>query len=117
MKKMRIWGLCLILCILSFLGGTFISKKKMINQRQMRCETYLSFAFDKIEEHKKKAQEVIAKGLASNIYTAYELCDHSQAKSILHDCWNQFIHDESISKEDLEKVENQLSIVLEMMNQ
>ena len=83
-----IFGLCL-----SFIGGKYYSDRQNINAKNQRCNTYISFAIDNIEELKSNDEEDILRNIISDIYAAREYTTNNELYLALYELWNALVFD------------------------
>lgn len=89
-QKMWIAIVLILLVIASFCAGRYLTEQKHESARTERCQTLILFAIDKAENG-DLADEGTMKALISNVYAAYQFCDHSISANQLHDLWNYLI--------------------------
>lgn len=109
-------GACLIISmVISYIVGNQMKEQEMRRNRSQQCNTLISFAIDKAENHDLADQDIM-EALISNVYAAYQFCDDSVAASQLHELWNGLIFegDSFTGKEDVlvERLQN----IAEMIN-
>ncbi len=102
MKTKRYILICIIvgIVIASFFMGRYTKQQEYLNSRKERCEVFISFALDKVENQDISDQNMM-EAIISNVYAAYELCDDSVIKNQLHDLWNYIIFEEENYKDIL----------------
>jgi len=106
----------IIVAAASFLAGMHIQEQKHTDSRQQRCHTLILFAIDKVENNDLSDADMM-ESLVSNVYAAYELCDHSIVSAQLHELWNTLIFEGEIyiGKEDA--LATQLRSLLELLQE
>lgn len=106
MKKIVSALIVIVLIITSFFAGSYVKEKEYLSERYNRCNTFISFAIDKVENGDLTDSDTI-EALISNIYAAYEFCDDPISKNQLHDLWNYMIfeYDNTQSGKDILSVE------------
>lgn len=92
--KPRSKGIVLLL-VLVLMGVSFFAGRSAANQahreeRQQRCQTYLSWAIQKAKTEELQQQSTM-EALLSNLYAAYGVCDDPALAAQLHRLWNQLI--------------------------
>ena len=75
----------------SFWAGSCWEKEKLDDSRTQRCVRLLSFAIDKVENH-KLSDDGVREALISNLYAAQEFCDDVALHAQLNDLWNTLIY-------------------------
>ena len=79
MKRLTkiVLGTCLIiLMVISYIVGSQMKEHEMRRNRSQQCNTLISFAIDKAENHDLANQDIM-EALISNVYAAYQFCDDS----------------------------------------
>lgn len=112
MKRLTkiVLGACLIISmVISYIVGNQMKEHEMRRNRLQQCNTLISFAIDKAENHDLADQDIM-EALISNVYAAYQFCDDSAAAAQLHELWNGLIFegDSFTGKEDVlvERLQN-----------
>lgn len=82
----------------SFFAGKSAAQAENTAARSGRCSTLIGFAIDKAENG-DLADQGATRALISNVYAAYQFCDHLAVENQLHDLWNFLIFE---SDENLE---------------
>lgn len=70
-----------------------VQEKESAAMRKQQCQSFLSFALDKVE-HQDLSEREIREGLISNVYAASWSCDSPALAKQLHDLWNALIFEE-----------------------
>ena len=118
MKKTVSAIIIIVLIIASFFVGSYVKEKEYLSERYNKCNTFISFAIDKVENGDLTDSDII-EALISNIYAAYEFCDEPISKNQLHDLWNYMIfeYDYNQSGKDVLSVElNSISDAIKSRN-
>ena len=104
----------IVLIVASFFTGSHMKEQAYSNGRIQRCSTLVSFAIDKAE-NEDIADPDMMEALISNVYAAYQFCDHPKLAEQLHDLWNTLIFegDYYIGREDV--LVNQLRSISEIL--
>ena len=93
MKKIFMSVVAVVACCVSFAAGNTVCRQNMIESRNRKCNTLISFAVDKLDTLKNEYDSDVMEAVISNIYAAYEYCDEAEMKYALHNLWNALIFD------------------------
>ena len=101
-KKIMVGILLIVLVVASFFVGRRIAEQEYRRGMDQRCNTFISFAIDKIEKEGLTDQDTM-EALISNIYAAYHSCTDPDLADQLHELWNTLIFREEsyIGREDV----------------
>lgn len=93
MRKVFTSVVAVVACCLSFAVGNTVFRQNMLESKNRKCNTLISFAVDKLDTLKNEYDSDIMEAVISNVYAAYEYCDEEEMKYALHDLWNTLIFD------------------------
>ena len=86
----------------AFFAGSYIKEQEYTKSREQRCQRFMLFAIDKVENY-DLSESGVREALISDLYVAHELCDNPELDAQLNNLWNNLIYrsDEYIGREDI----------------
>lgn len=90
-----------------------VQEKESAAMRKQQCQSFLSFALDKVE-HQDLSEREIREGLISNVYAASWSCDSPALAKQLHDLWNALIFEAGCAA-NTEQLATELNTILDAL--
>lgn len=90
-----------------------VQEKESAAMRNQQCQSFLSFALDKVE-HQDLSEREIREALISNVYAASWFCDSPALAQQLHDLWNALIFEEGCAT-NTEQLATELNTILDAL--
>lgn len=120
MKKRRKLVLVVVFLaavLLAFAAGGAVQgsvqEKESAAMRNQQCQSFLSFALDKVE-HQDLSERENREALISNVYAASWSCDSPALAKQLHDLWNALIFEEGCAT-NTEQLATELNTILDAL--
>ena len=102
-KKVFISMMLIVIIVASFFTGKYVTQVENTHTRNGRCSTLIGFAIDKAENG-DLADQGTMETLISNVYAAYQFCDHTTVANQLHDLWNFLIFESDGNVENVKEI-------------
>lgn len=99
--------------LLAFAAGGAVQEKESAAMRNQQCQSFLSFALDKVE-HQDLSERENREALISNVYAASWSCDSPALAKQLHDLWNALIFEEGCAT-NTEQLATELNTILDAL--
>lgn len=90
-----------------------VQEKESAAMRNQQCQSFLSFALDKVE-HQDLSERENREALISNVYAASWSCDSPALAKQLHDLWNALIFEEGCAT-NTEQLATELNTILDAL--
>ena len=102
-KKVIISIMLIGAIVISFFAGRYVTQEENTNTRKEQCSTLIGYAIDKTENG-DLADQGTMRALISNVYAAYQFCDHAVVANQLHDLWNFLIFESDGNVENAKEI-------------
>ncbi len=116
-KKIVLVVVFLAAVLLAFAAGGAVQgsvqEKESAAMRNQQCQSFLSFALDKVE-HQDLSERENREALISNVYAASWSCDSPALAKQLHDLWNALIFEEGCAT-NTEQLATELNTILDAL--